>query len=44
MNASDRADLVVVGGGLAGLVAAARASELGRRVIVLEAGTDERYA
>ena len=36
-------DLVVVGGGLAGLVAAARASELGRSVTVLEAGSDERY-
>ena len=36
-------DLVVVGGGLAGLVAAARASELGRSVTVLEAGADERY-
>lgn len=36
-------DLVVVGGGLAGLVAAARASELGRQVTVLEAGADERY-
>lgn len=37
------ADLVIVGGGLAGLVAGARASELGRSVIVLEAGSDERY-
>ena len=36
-------DLVVVGGGLAGLVAAARASELGCSVTVLEAGADERY-
>lgn len=37
-------DLAVVGGGLAGLVAAARAVELGLRVMVLERGEDESYA
>ena len=37
------ADLVVVGAGLAGLAAAARASELGRSVVVLESGTTEAY-
>lgn len=36
-------DLVIVGGGLAGLVAGARASELGLAVTVLEAGPDARY-
>jgi fumarate reductase flavoprotein subunit len=42
MTAS-RADLVVVGGGLAGLTAALRSAELGLRVTVLEAGSAERY-
>jgi fumarate reductase flavoprotein subunit len=37
-------DLAVIGGGLAGLVAAARAAELGLRVVVLERGVDELYA
>lgn len=36
-------DAVVVGGGIAGLVAAARLSELGKRVAVLEKGTEDRY-
>lgn len=36
-------DLVVVGGGLAGLVAGTRAAERGLRVAVLEKGTDARY-
>lgn len=36
-------DLVVCGAGLAGLVASARAAELGARVIVLEAGDGEGY-
>jgi len=42
MNA-ERPDLVVIGGGLAGLTAAVRSSELGLRVAVLEAGTADRY-
>lgn len=37
-------DLAVVGGGIAGLTAANRAAQLGARVLVLEAGEDERYA
>ena len=36
-------DLVVVGGGYAGLVAANRARQLGRSVVVLERGTGELY-
>lgn len=36
-------DLIVVGGGLAGLTAAVRSSELGLKVVVLEAGTADRY-
>ena len=37
------ADLVVVGGGIAGLTAANRAAELGCRVLIVEKGEDERY-
>ena len=36
-------DVVCVGGGLAGLVAAVRSAERGLSVAVLEAGSDERY-
>jgi fumarate reductase flavoprotein subunit len=36
-------DLIVVGGGLAGLTAAARAVELGLKPVVLEQGLDQRY-
>lgn len=43
MSGADTADVVVVGGGIAGLVAAARAGELGLRAVVLEKGTDDRY-
>src|SRR5262249_9552929 len=39
----ERHDLVVIGGGLAGLAAAVRSSELGLRVVVLEAGNADRY-
>ncbi|HEY7302130.1 MAG TPA: FAD-binding protein [Xanthobacteraceae bacterium] len=38
-----KADLLVVGGGIAGLVAANAVAATGGRVIVLEAGADERY-
>ncbi len=43
MSFSEPFDLVVVGGGLAGLVAANRAAELGARVAVFEAGTGAKY-
>jgi fumarate reductase flavoprotein subunit len=36
-------DVIVVGGGIAGLTAAARAAQQGLRVGVLERGSDERY-
>lgn len=35
--------VVVIGGGLAGMVAAARATELGLKAVVLEAGSDADY-
>lgn len=38
-----RRDLVVVGGGMAGMTTALRAAELGLAVAVLEQGADERY-
>jgi fumarate reductase flavoprotein subunit len=37
------ANIVVVGGGIAGMVAAVRAAESGLRAIVLERNTEERY-
>ncbi|MFM9846577.1 MAG: FAD-dependent oxidoreductase [Hyphomicrobiaceae bacterium] len=40
---NDTYDSVIVGGGLAGLVTAARATELGLSVAVLEKGEGERY-
>lgn len=43
MSSSDTYDVVIVGGGLAGLVAAARATEFGLSVAVLEKGEGERY-
>jgi fumarate reductase flavoprotein subunit len=36
-------DVIVIGAGIAGLVTANRAAELGRRVAVLETSTDEKY-
>jgi fumarate reductase flavoprotein subunit len=36
-------DVVVVGGGLAGLAAACRSAEFGLRVAILEAGAEQRY-
>lgn len=41
---SEICDLVVIGGGIAGLVAAGRASQLGARVAVLERGNGSQYA
>lgn len=43
MSGLRAADLVVVGGGLAGLTAANRAAEHGLSVLVLEAGQDAQY-
>ncbi len=37
------ADLIVIGGGIAGLVTANRAAQLGRKAIVLEQGSAEKY-
>ena len=36
-------DVVAIGGGFAGLIAANRAAELGLRAAVLERETDDRY-
>lgn len=36
-------EVLVVGGGIAGLVSANRAAELGHKVAILEKGSDERY-
>ena len=36
-------DVVVIGGGIAGMVAANRAAELGKRAAVLEKSTEEQY-
>jgi fumarate reductase flavoprotein subunit len=43
MPETDQPDVIVIGGGIAGLVAANRAAELGRRTVVLEKGTAEKY-
>jgi len=43
MSEQKNFDVVVVGGGLGGLTTAARASQLGLKVAVLERGSDERY-
>ena len=40
---SDSYEVVVVGGGIAGMVTAVRAAELGRKVAVLERLADDRY-
>lgn len=36
-------EVIVIGGGISGLVAANRAAELGKRSVVLERGTEDRY-
>jgi len=36
-------DVLIIGGGIAGMVAANRAAELGKRVVVLEKGAEEKY-
>ena len=36
-------DVIVIGAGIAGLVAANRASQLGKRVIILEKSKEEKY-
>jgi len=43
MNEPNDFDVVVVGGGIAGLTAANRAAEQGLKVALLERGADERY-
>src|SRR5580658_800628 len=42
-NTDVQHDLIVIGAGIAGLVAANRAAQLGERVVVLEKGEDQRY-
>src|SRR5207244_3220343 len=36
-------DVIVIGGGIAGMVAANRAAQFGKRVAVLEKSTEEKY-
>src|SRR3989304_5547224 len=43
MSETHDCDLVVVGGGIAGLTAANRAAQQGLKVVLLERGVDERY-
>lgn len=43
MSAEETCDVIVVGGGVAGLVTAVRAAELGLSVTLLEKGREERY-
>src|ERR1043165_1704838 len=44
MNQQSQYDVVVIGGGIAGMIAANRAAQLGLKAVVLEQGTDEKYA
>ncbi len=44
MSAADKSyDVVVIGGGIAGMVAAGRAAQLGKSVLLLERGAEEKY-
>ena len=43
MTETTRCDVIVIGGGIAGLIAGNRAAQLGLRAIVLEQGTAEKY-
>src|SRR5688572_6518434 len=43
MTQTENFDVVVIGGGIAGLTAANRAAQLGLRVVVLEKGTGPQY-
>src|SRR3989304_628148 len=43
MNDKAQYDVVIVGGGIAGMIAANRAAQLNLRAVVLEQGTDEKY-
>jgi fumarate reductase flavoprotein subunit len=43
MESDTNHDVIVIGAGIAGLVAANRAAQLGKRVAVLEKSTEERY-
>src|SRR5690349_19691775 len=43
MDAEQQFDLVAIGGGFAGLIAALRGAELGLRTAVIERGTDPHY-
>src|SRR5687767_10260007 len=36
-------DVIVIGAGIAGLIAANRAAQLGKHVVVLEKSTEEKY-
>jgi fumarate reductase flavoprotein subunit len=42
-NADVQHDVIVIGGGIAGLVAASRAAQLGKRVVVLEKSKEQKY-
>ena len=43
MNGNASHDVVVIGAGIAGLITANRVAQLGRRVIVLEKSTEDKY-
>lgn len=40
---NEKRDVLIIGGGIAGLVAANRAAQLGKTVLVLEKGRDQKY-